>query len=46
MGQRLCPGFELVQVRGIAGDVFFIDAVGTHLSPLVVVAAQPDFRDG
>ena len=39
--QGLCPLLELLTIRCIAGDVVLIYAVGAHLTPLVVVAAQP-----
>ena len=45
-GQGLCPLLELLTGRSIAGDIALIHAVGTHEAPLVVVAAEPDLRDG
>ncbi len=42
----LCPGLELLPVRAVAGHILLVHAVGTHLAPLVMVAAQPYLCDG
>ena len=44
--QGFGPFLELLPVRGIAGDVSLLHAVGTHLPPLIMVAPQPDLGDG
>ena len=41
----LGPGLEFFPWRGIACDQSLCDAVGTHQSPLVVVATQPELGD-
>ena len=41
----LGPSLEFLPVRSVAGDIFFINAVGTHLTPFVVVASQPYLSD-
>ena len=43
--QRFRPLLELFAVGRAARDVIFIHAVGAHLAPFVMVAAQPDLRD-
>ena len=43
--QSFCPFLELFSVRSAAGDVVFVYAVGTHLTPLVVVTTQPNLGD-
>ena len=40
---RLSPFLELLPVAGIAGDVVLVDAVAAQCTPLVVVAAEPQF---
>ena len=44
-GQGFRKLLELLTVGGVAGDVVLGNTVGTHDTPLVVVAAQPDLRD-
>ncbi len=46
VGNRLGPLFEFLPVgRILAGTVTFVNTVGTHRTPLVVVTLQPDFRE-
>ena len=40
-GNRLCPFFKLFVIARVAGDVSFVNAVGSHRPPLVMVACQP-----
>ena len=39
--QGLSPFLEFLAVSSISGDIFFIDTIGTHLTPFVVISAQP-----
>ena len=41
----LSPLLEFLTVGSISGDVFLINAVRTHLTPFVMVAAQPYLGD-
>ena len=43
--KRFSPCLEFLSVGSVAGDVLFIDAVGTHLTPLVMVASKPYLGD-
>ena len=46
IGNGLGPLLKLLPVRGIlAGDVFLLDTVSTHGTPLIVVATQPQLGD-
>ena len=40
--QSFGPFLKFLPGRGVAGDEGLFDAVGTHLPPFVVIAAQPD----
>ena len=42
-GYGLGPGLELVKRSCIPGALAFVDIVGSHGAPLVMVAFQPDF---
>gem|GEM_PF-5421394 len=44
-GDHPRPGGELFLVRGVSRDEPFVHAAGPHGPPLVVVAAEPDFRE-
>ena len=41
---RRRPGAELVQRPRVAGAVAFVDAVGAHRPPLVMIALEPDLE--
>ena len=41
----LSPGLEFLTVSAVAGYIFFINTVGAHLTPLIMVAAQPYLGD-
>ena len=43
--KRLRPFLEFLAVAGVAGDVALLNPVGTHLTPFVVIAAQPYLSD-
>ena len=43
--QSLRPFLEFLPVCSIAGNIFFVYAVGTHLTPFIMVAAQPYLSD-
>jgi hypothetical protein len=45
-GHRLRPRFELFPVVGVAGAVALAHPVGPHRPPFVVIAVQPQFREG
>ena len=45
VGNGARPGAELLLGRDVAGAIGFVDAVGAHGAPLVVVALQPDFEE-
>ena len=42
---RLRPRVELLAVGGVARHKTFVDAVGTHCPPFVVVAREPNLRN-
>ena len=42
----LRPLLKLLPVRSVARDVTLVHPVGTHGTPLVMVTAQPQFRNG
>ena len=45
LGHGLGPGLELLAVAAVAGHILLIHAVGAHLTPLIVIAAQPNLCD-
>lgn len=47
VGHRLCPLLKLLPVAGVfTGAVFLGYAVAAHCAPLIVIAAEPHFRNG
>ena len=46
IGYCLRPLLKLLPVRSVTRDVAFVHSVSAHGTPLVMVAAQPQFRDG
>ena len=46
IGYGLCPFLKLLPIAGIlTSTILLIDTVGTHSTPLIVVATQPKFCD-
>ena len=44
VGHGLSEGEELLVLVAVTGDELLLDAVGTHLTPLVVVAAEEEIK--
>ena len=42
MFKRICPFLKLLIRRFVTRDIFFWNTVGTHRTPFVVIAAQPN----
>ena len=43
--QRLRPFLEFFPVGRVSCNIVFLHTIGTHLTPFVMVAAQPYLRD-
>ena len=43
--QRLRPLLKFFPVRGATGNIIFVNAIGTHLPPFIMIPTQPYLRD-
>ena len=43
VGNGVSPFLKLLPIRSITGNIFLINAIGTHSAPLVMVLSKPQF---